>query len=121
MHLNNNEVTLIYKGDHEKDRKTLACALTLNRRVNKQDISNGVRVSDTLFELMMDRLQQEGRTVFNKADPFYQEHMRGKRLTNSEYLEYLKRRPELLGAPIAMYNGRVVMCNTPTDIYKILT
>lgn len=120
MHLNNNELTIIYNGQHEKDRKTLACAMTLNKPINKQDI-NSVRISDTLFEFMMNTLQEEGRTVFNKADPFYQEHMRGKRLTNSEYLEYLKRKPELLGAPIAMYKNRVVLCNTPTDIYKVLT
>lgn len=120
MHLKNNEVTIIYNGQHEKDRKTLACALTLNKPINKQDINN-VRISDTLFEFMMSKLQQEGRTVFNKAEPFYQEHMAGKRLTNSEYLEYLKRKPELLNAPIAMYKNKVVVCNTPTDIYKVLT
>ncbi len=120
MHLNNNEVTLIYNSEDDKGKKTLACAMSLNKKINKQDISN-VRVSDTLFELMLERLEEEGRRVFNKADPFYQEHMRGKRLSNSEYLEYLKRRPELLSSPIAMYRNKVVICKTPTDVYKVLT
>jgi len=120
MHLNNNEITLIYNGQNDKDKKTLAYALTLNKKINKQDLSS-VRVSDTLFGLMMDRLREEGRTVFNKSDPFYQEHMRGKRLNNSEYLEYLKRKPDLLWAPIAMYKGKVVLCNTPTDVLKVIS
>lgn len=120
MHLNSEEITLIYNSENEKDKKTLAYAMSLNRKINKQDISC-VRVSDTLFELMMDRLHTAGKSVFNRADPFYQEHMQGRELSNSEYLEYLKRRPDLLGAPVAMYRGKVVLCNTPTDVLKILT
>lgn len=120
MHLNNDEVTLIYNGTHERDRKTLACALSLNRPVNKQDITT-VRVSQTLFEFMMEHLGDKGRDILNKSDPYYQEHMKGKRLTNSEYLEYLRRNPDLLRAPIAMFKNKVVVCNTPTDIYKVLT
>ncbi len=120
MHLNQNEVTLIYNGNDDKGKKTLACALSLNKKINKQDITS-VRVSDTLFGLVLDLLEEEARKVFNRADPFYQEHMRGKRLNNSEYLEYLKRRPELLSSPIAMYRNKVVVCRTPTDVYKVLT
>ncbi len=120
MHLNNKEITLIYNGQNDKDKKTLAYAMSLNRKINKQDISC-VRVSDTLFELMMVRLHKAGKSVFNRADPFYQEHMQGHELSNSEYLEYLKRRPDLLGSPVAMYKGKVVLCNTPTDVLKILT
>lgn len=119
MHLNNNEITLIYNGSNDKDKKTLAYALTLSKKINRQDLSS-VRVSDTLFELMMDRLNEAGKSVFNKADPFYQEHMRGKDLTNSEYLEYLKRKPDLLFAPVAMYHGKVVICKTPTDVLKVV-
>lgn len=119
MHLNSNEITLIYNGKSDKDKKTLAYALSLNKKINRQDLAC-VRVSDTLFEFMMDRVKQAGKSVFNKADPFYQKHMKGKELSNSEYLEYLKRNPDLMFAPVAMYNGKVVICHTPTDVLKVL-
>lgn len=120
MHLNDKEITLLYNSEHEKDRKTLACALTLNCRINRQDLRT-VRVSDTLFELMMQRLESNGQSIFNKADPFYQKTIRGRALVNSDYLGYLKRNPSLLRSPLAMYRQKVVQCNTPTDIYKVLS
>ena len=119
MYLNQNEITILCNGQDEKSRKTLVYASTLGKRINKQDLCE-VRVSDTLFEVMMETLHAEGKSVFNKAHPFYQENIKGKELSNSDYLEYLKRMPDLLKGPVAMYHNRVVVCNTPTDILKVL-
>lgn len=118
MHIDPKEMVIIYNQNNLKDKQTLAFAQTITQKINKQDLSS-VRVSSTLFELMLTRLGLEGKGVMNKALPLYQRQMRGKEFTLEEWFGILTRHPELLRAPIAMYKGKVVLCNTPTDILKL--
>ncbi len=119
MHLDPKELSLIYDGNSSKGKQTLAYAMTITDRVNKQDL-NSVRVSSTLFEIMLTGLGVEGKAVINKASPLYQETMRGRDLSYEEWFSILRKHPYLLKAPIAMYKGKVVLCNTPTDVLKVL-
>ena len=119
MHFNSNELTLIYDHNHEKGRKTLAYAQSIAPRVNKQEL-NTVRISDTLFELMLDRLQMPGKNIINKSDPYYQECCKGRDLSAGEWLEILRKRPDMLRAPIALYKDKAIICDVPSDILKVL-
>lgn len=118
MHLKSSEVTLIYCGDREKDRKTLAYALTITPHVNKQDL-RVVDISTTLFEYAINALCVEPKQILNKADPYYQEMAKGREFHPDSWWDAIKKRPELLRAPIAIYKGRAVICETPTDIFKV--
>lgn len=118
MHLKSSEVTLIYHGDREKDRKTLAYAFTITPHVNKQDLLT-VDISTTLFDYAINALGIEAKQIVNKADPYYQEMVRGREFHPDSWFDAIKKRPELLRAPIALYKGRAVICETPTDIFKI--
>lgn len=118
MHYDKNEVVLLYNDQNQKDRKTLAYAHTISKRINKQEL-NSVRVSDTMFRILIDELKIDGKKIINKADPYYQEHIRGRDLGPDDWHQILMNRPSLLRAPVAIYKGRAVVCETPTDILKI--
>jgi arsenate reductase (glutaredoxin) len=120
MHYDKNDLILLYNNDNEKDRKTLAYAHTITRQINKQEV-NSVRVSDTLFGLMLDQLAMDAKSIVNKADPFYQQNIKGHDLSAEDWHAVIRKRPSLLRAPMAMYRGKTVLCNTPTDILKLAT
>lgn len=120
MHLRNEELTLLYNANNARDRQTLALANTITSRINKQEI-NSVMISGTMFRLMVDRLQADPKTLLNKADTEYQRLHRGSEYDPSIWLRAIRKRPELLRAPVAMYKGKVVVCDTPTAIFRLVT
>jgi arsenate reductase len=118
MYLDANELVILYNENASKSKETLAYAHTISSKINKQELTS-VRVSSTLFEMMLKGLNLDGKGVVNKALPYYQEHLKGADLNLEDWFGVLCKNPELLIAPIVMYKGHVVLCNTPTDILKI--
>lgn len=119
MHLRNEELTLLYNANNARDRQTLAMAMTLTSRINKQEI-NSVNISGTMFRVMVDRLQTDAKKLLNKADVEYQRLHRGSEYDPAIWLQAIKKRPELLRAPVAMFRGRAVICDTPTSIFRLV-
>lgn len=119
MHFDKNDLVLLYNADNSKDKKTLAYALTITKKVNKQEL-NSVRVSDTLFRMILDSLELDGKKLLNKADPYYQTYIKGKDLTHEEWFNVLRSRPSLLRSPVALYRDKAVICETPTDVLKVM-
>ncbi|MGB0166881.1 MAG: arsenate reductase family protein [Luteibaculum sp.] len=118
MHFSHNELVLIYNEKEPRDKKTLAYATTIAPRVNKQELSS-VRISSTLFEKALNQLGVPAKAVLNKAHAEYQESLRGRKLSNEEWFHLILNKPELLKAPIAMYKGKAVICNSETDIFRL--
>ena len=77
MHLNSNELTLLYNEGNERDKKTLSYAYTITDKINKQELGS-VKVSSTLFQIFVDKLNVKPKRLINKADPYYQANIRGK-------------------------------------------
>ncbi|KAB2814469.1 hypothetical protein [Phaeocystidibacter luteus] len=119
MHLRNEELTLLYNANNSRDRQTLAMAMTITSHINKQEV-NSVNISGTMFRLMVDRLQTDPKRLLNKADLEYQRIHRGSEYNTAIWLEAIKRRPELLRAPVAMYRGKAIICDTPTSIFRLV-
>ena len=119
MHFSKNDLVLLYNSDNAKDRKTLAYALTITKKVNRQEL-NSVRISDTLFRMLLERLNIDGKKLLNKADPYYQENIKGRDLTTEEWYNVLKSRPSLLRSPVAYYKDRAIICETPTDVLRVV-
>lgn len=119
MHYDKNDLILLYNGNNAKDRKTLAYAHTITSQINRQEV-NSVRVSDTLFTIMMQELGINAKNIVNKADPYYQANYKGKDLDAQDWHSVLKNRPSLLRSPVALYKGKAVICDTPTDVLKIV-
>lgn len=118
MYFNKKELTLLYNGERVLDRKTLAMALTLGVKINRQDLTS-VRLSETLFMLFLNKLNIEPKALFDKSHPYYQSELRGREYTAPEWYEILLRKPELLRAPLAMYREKAMMCTSPNDMLKM--
>ncbi|SDK40699.1 arsenate reductase [Catalinimonas alkaloidigena] len=119
MQLVNDELVLLYNGDSSRGKKTLAYALTMTKRINRQEISSAM-ISTTVFRVMLDKLGLRPKDLMNRADPYYQACVRGRDFHDEEWLHLLRKRPDLLRAPIAMYRGKAVLCETPTDIFRLM-
>jgi len=117
MYYKENELVLIYNSEINRDRKTLAYAVSMASKVNRQDILT-CRVSSTLFSLALNKLQLNGKDIVNKAHPHYQNMYRGVELTNDEWFSLIMHHPELLRAPLAMYKGKALVCNSETDLLR---
>ena len=119
MHFDKNDLVLLYNSENAKDRKTLAYALTITQKVNRQEL-NSVRISDTLFRMMLASLEMDGKKLLNKSDPFYQTNIKGRDLDSDEWYNVLCSRPSLLRSPVAYYKNRAIICETPTDVLRVI-
>ncbi len=118
MHLNKNELTLLYNGNLQKGKQTLAIAHSVSSKINMQDITS-VNVSRNLFCVMISKLGVDVKDIVNKSIAFYQSDLKNKAFRPSEWFHIIKNHPELLVNPIGMYHNNSVVCKTPTDILKI--
>lgn len=118
MHYNRDEITLLYNHERALDRKTLAIALAMNSKINRQEL-HSVRISETLFFIFLEKLDKEPKNIANKALPFYQNELRGKQLSKRDWYSLIVNNPELLKAPLALYKDKAIICSTPTDILKL--
>ena len=118
MHFNKGELTILYNSQNPRDVKTLIVALTITDKINKQDL-NSVNVSATLFRMMVEKLGGDPKILVNKAVPYYQQNLRGHEYMPKMWFLAMKKMPELLKAPVAVYKDRIVICDTPTDILKL--
>lgn len=118
MYYKENELVLIYNSKSNRDKKTLAYAVCHVPKVNRQDITS-CRISSTLFNLALNKLNLSGKELVNKAHPHYQEMYRGKEMSNEEWFYLIMNHPELLKAPIAMYKGKAVVCNSESDLMRL--
>jgi arsenate reductase (glutaredoxin) len=57
--------------------------------------------------------------LLDKSHPDYKSKVSDNAYTMDGWLEVLAHNPQLLRAPIAIYNGRAVFCERPTDVMKL--
>ena len=118
MYYRKNELTILYNKDKSLDRKALAMAHTLGVRINMQELST-VRMSESLFIKFIENLGKSAKSLVDKSNPYYQSELRGKEFNSSEWYEIIRHRPRLLKAPLAMYKGRAIFCQSPNDMLKL--
>ncbi len=118
MHYKKSELTIIFNGKKNLDKKTLAIAQGISSRINKQDI-NEVRLSNTLFRLAVEKLGINAKDIMDKSNDIYQESLKGRDPDVDSAYYMISNNPELLRCPIALFGDKVVLCNTPTDVLKV--
>jgi arsenate reductase (glutaredoxin) len=119
MQNQNPELTIYYDNDSAKARMTLAYAMSLTTKVNRQEIHNA-EISETILRQLLSRLNVSPKEILNKAHSYYKEVIKGRDFTDQEWLCILRKNPTLLKCPIATYRNQTVLCQTPTDIFKLL-
>ncbi|MCC5915785.1 MAG: hypothetical protein JJU02_00515 [Cryomorphaceae bacterium] len=118
MHLNHNEITLLYRASDPRDKRVVPYAMSLCSKINKQDLET-MNISATLFDVMVEMLGCSPKELINKADPEYQSKHRGHEYTPEMWFAAMKKNPNLLKAPIAMYKKKIVVCHNPSDVLRL--
>jgi len=112
------EVLIYYNSKSSSDRKTLAHAQSTGFKVRSFCHSKSPSTT-TSWKGILRKLDKHPKEILNKADPYYQSNIRGREFTAEGWLKVIKHNPELIKAPIAMNGDRAILCETPTDIYKL--
>lgn len=118
MKTHQREILIYYNPESSSDRKTVAYANSMVSHIKsysfKQSPSTG-----TSWQQILKSLSLDPKEVLNKAHPYYQAHIRGREFDDEGWVKVLKNNPELIKAPIAIRGNKAILCNTPTDIYKL--
>ena len=118
MHTHQREIQIYYNPDSPSDRRCVAHARSMGTSVKTYDYaktpSNG-----TSWRQIIKNLDCHPKELMDKSHPYYQANIRGRDFHMTGWLEILRRNPFLLRAPIAMRGARAVLCQSPTDIYKL--
>jgi arsenate reductase (glutaredoxin) len=118
MQFHRNEIFLLYNPNTSAGKQTKAIALTVNPHINEVNIMCE-KLGPTYWKEVVTMLDVEPKELLDRSNPDYQAKVRGNSYTMTGWLDVLMHNPQLLKAPIAIYNGKAVLCNTPTDIFKL--
>ncbi len=118
MKTNPREILIYYNPDSSADRKTIAYAKSISKHV-KTYSHQQANVTSTGWKGLLHKMDIEPKKLFNKALPEYQNSLRGKELDEEGWLHVIQRNTHLLKSPIAVKGNKVVLCERPTDIYKL--
>jgi len=112
------EILLYYNSSSSSDRKVLAHAKSTGFKVRSYCHSQAPSTS-TSWNTILSSLDVHPKELLNKADPFYQNNLKGKEYDIDDWLNVIKNNPNLMKSPIAIKGSKVIVCRTPTDIYKL--
>lgn len=118
MKTHKREILIYYNPESSSDRKTVAHAQGLGTHV-KIYAHRKSPSSRTSWQQILHALDKHPKELLNKAHPYYQANIRGREFTKEGWVNVLKNTPEIIKAPIAIRGKEVILCNTPTDIYRL--
>jgi len=118
MRTNPREILLYYNPDSSRDRKTVAHAQSMSKHV-RLFAHNQNRSTTTAWKVILNSLDLNAKQLLNKADPDYQQRLRGKEFDDEGWLHVLQHNPHLIKAPIAIKGNKALLVNSPTDIYRL--
>ena len=118
MKTNNREILLYYNPESNSDRQTLAYAQSVVPHI-KSYAFDKTPSSGTSWQQILIALNIHPKEILNKANPYYQAHIRGRDFDDESWIKVIRYNPYLIKAPIAVRGNRAVLCATPTDIYKL--
>jgi arsenate reductase len=118
MKTHDREILIYYNPESDSHRMTVAHARSLVPHLKTyafgQTPSNG-----TSWQQILHAIGLEPKALLNKAHPYYQQHIRGRDFDEECWVKIFQYNPDLIKAPIAMRGRRVILCLTPTDIYRL--
>ena len=113
-----NEILIYYDSNSSSDRKLIAHAKSTGFKVRSYCHSQAPSTT-TSWKTILESLDVHPKDLLNKAHPYYQEKIRGKEFDSIGWLNVIKNNPQLMKSPIALKGNKAIVCNTPTDIYKL--
>ena len=107
-----------YNATSPSDRKTIAFAQSTGHKIRTLEHDKS-RSTTTNWKVLLNSLGMHPKELLNKADPYYQQNIRGKEFNMHGWLNILQNNPELIKAPIALKGDKAIVCRIPADIYKL--
>jgi len=118
MVTNQREILVYYNEGSRSDRMTLAYAKSVVMHLKSYTFDKAPSTV-TSWQQILKALDLHPRDLLNKAHPYYQKNIRGRDFDEEDWLNVLKYNPQLIKAPIAIRGQRAILCQTPTDIYRL--
>jgi len=112
------ELLIYYNSNSSSDKKTLAHAQSTGFKVQSFCLVKSP-LSSTNWQTIIKQLGKHPKEILNKAHPYYQSNIRGKDFGEEDWLSVIIHNPDIIKAPIAINGNKAILCETPTDIYKL--
>lgn len=113
------ELVLYYNAESSIGKQTLAYAQTHLKHIIAYEFSK-MSFTGTRWRQLLYLLNLQPKQLLNKADPWYQEKIRGQEYGDDEWTSVLIKNPNLIKAPIAIKGEKAILCKTPTDILRLI-
>ena len=118
MQFHPNELFLYYDPSSRQGKQVLAMAKSIARNVNAVDYRS-IKLTSTVWKEIVNMIKLEPKKLLDKSRKDYQDKIAGNTFTMDGWLEVLVRNPQMLKGPVAIYNGKVAFCLTPTDVLRL--
>ncbi len=113
------EVLLYYDPTTSVGKKTRAFAHSLANHVKDVEFHK-TKFTTTMWRQVLNMLKLEPKRLLDKSHPYYQEHIRGRNFDEEGWLNILSNNPDIIRSPIVIKGSKAVLCDNPTDIYRLL-
>ncbi|MEH0155496.1 glutaredoxin [Limibacter armeniacum] len=113
-----NILEVYYHPEGRVDKQTLAYAKSLSNKVQATTYGTD-NFTTTIWKYILKKLNKTPKELLNKADPFYQQNIRGKEFDSEGWLHVLMKYPFLIRGPIVVWKNKARLVETPTDIMKM--
>lgn len=118
MQFHPNELFLIYNPGTNIGKQTKAIALDLCNHLNEVSITQE-KLSPTYWKEVLNLVGMAPMDVLDQTHPDYSLKVGKDTYTMDGWLEVLVHNAHLVKGPIAIFRGQGVLCQTPTDIFKL--
>jgi arsenate reductase len=118
MQFHPNQLFLLYNPQTSTGKQTKAIALSLNNHIYEIDTLHE-KLGPTYWKEVVNMLHLDPKQLLDKSHPDYKAKVAGNMYTMNGWLDVLMYNPHLLRCPIAIFNGKAILCQKPTDVLKL--
>ncbi len=113
-----NEMWLFLDCESSTHKKTRALAKSITPNINEFPFQHN-KLSKLRWAEILDMLAMKPKELLNKAHPKYQKEIAGHEYDDDGWLEIIRNNPCMIKGPIAIMDGKAVLCINPNDIFKL--
>lgn len=93
-------------------------AQTVSSHINEVDALHE-KLGPTYWKEIITLLKMDPQDLLDQSHPDYREKVGDNTFTMTGWIDVIMHYPQLLKAPIAIFNGKAVFCQNPYEILKL--
>jgi len=118
MQFHPNQLFLLYNPQTSVGKQTIAMAQTVSNHINEVDAVHE-KLGPMYWKEIITLLGMDPEELLDHSHPDYREKVGADTYTMNGWIEVIMHYPQLLKAPIAIFNGKAVFCQNPYEILKL--